>query len=308
MFFDVALLWQPENISISESRRRECALKLPSWSWVSWKGKIQIESWNSGCFNIPEFARSAMYEDNCYAFKQSYRTVSWTILHNLQQRVINCNFLEHSLDAFQEQTNSFKPPVELPEGWKYRPNREGSRQVLPGYFYNDQRFGKTEPFCYPIPEPSHDLLFMEPSVPYLYGRTLRGWFGLGCPFISLRGSIDLGILDKDQQCCGMVRFLEIQEIGKFNITEYSSEFISLSRTQSRPLPELPYSWEEAEGLGIPDLRKKVGERNWKGRDYRFYNVMLIERKEDIAFRKGLGWIVADVWERYAIETIDVKLG
>jgi hypothetical protein len=36
--------------------------------------------------------------------------------------------------------------------------------------------------------------------------------------------------------------------------------------------------------------------------------MLIERKEDIAFRKGLGWIVADVWERCAIETVDVKLG
>lgn len=99
MFFDVALLWQPE-FSISTNRRRECALKLPSWSWVSWKGKIHIESWNSGCFNIPEFARFAMYGDDCYGFKQWHRIVSWIILHNLQQRVINHNFVEHSLDAF----------------------------------------------------------------------------------------------------------------------------------------------------------------------------------------------------------------
>jgi hypothetical protein len=42
--------------------------------------------------------------------------------------------------------------------------------------------------------------------------------------------------------------------------------------------------------------------------YEFYNVLWIERKGEIAYRKALGRVWKDVWQRQPVEEIDVILG
>ena len=42
--------------------------------------------------------------------------------------------------------------------------------------------------------------------------------------------------------------------------------------------------------------------------FEFYNVLWIEWKEGIAYRKGLGRVIKEAWERQATEWIDLTLG
>jgi hypothetical protein len=64
------------------------------------------------------------------------------------------------------------------------------------------------------------------------------------------------------------------------------------------------SWQEdayLEEWSIPE-RSKKGER------YEFYNVLLIEWMRGIAYRRALGRVVKDVWEKEAQEMVDLVLG
>ena len=48
LFFDLALIWQPEGTCerrIPSKVSSKTEICLPSWSWVGWKGKIDIHSW-----------------------------------------------------------------------------------------------------------------------------------------------------------------------------------------------------------------------------------------------------------------------
>lgn len=42
--------------------------------------------------------------------------------------------------------------------------------------------------------------------------------------------------------------------------------------------------------------------------YRFYNVMCIEWKDDVAYHKAVGRLVDHVWDRIATEEIEVTIG
>lgn len=53
LFFDAALLWQPESLAYDStvSKHRPQATGLPSWSWVGWHGcdiRIDLDMWSSG--------------------------------------------------------------------------------------------------------------------------------------------------------------------------------------------------------------------------------------------------------------------
>jgi hypothetical protein len=42
--------------------------------------------------------------------------------------------------------------------------------------------------------------------------------------------------------------------------------------------------------------------------YEFYNVLWIEWKKGVAYRKGIGRVMKDIWECQALESIDLTLG
>jgi hypothetical protein len=42
--------------------------------------------------------------------------------------------------------------------------------------------------------------------------------------------------------------------------------------------------------------------------YRFYNIMLIGRRNGIAERRGLGRVEKSLWERMALEEVEITLG
>lgn len=52
------------------------------------------------------------------------------------------------------------------------------------------------------------------------------------------------------------------------------------------------------------LRSLCSDIGW----YEFYNVLWIEWKDNIAYRKGLGRVFKEVWESQDLEQVDVILG
>jgi hypothetical protein len=61
-----------------------------------------------------------------------------------------------------------------------------------------------------------------------------------------------------------------------------------------------------------DLLCSSAERN-EGADVgdticEFYNVLWIERKDGIAYRRACGWVLKHIWETYASGLVEVKLG
>jgi hypothetical protein len=42
--------------------------------------------------------------------------------------------------------------------------------------------------------------------------------------------------------------------------------------------------------------------------YEFYNVLWIEWKKGVAYLKGIGRVMKDIWECQALESIDLTLG
>lgn len=54
LFFDVALLWQPNTIGSRRTHSRktdtsQASKVLPSWSWAGWNCQVDPWSWQSGC-------------------------------------------------------------------------------------------------------------------------------------------------------------------------------------------------------------------------------------------------------------------
>ena len=52
----------------------------------------------------------------------------------------------------------------------------------------------------------------------------------------------------------------------------------------------------------------VVERPRGGEKYEFINVLWVDWKDGVAFRKGVGRVCREMWERQELETIDLVLG
>jgi hypothetical protein len=57
---------------------------------------------------------------------------------------------------------------------------------------------------------------------------------------------------------------------------------------------------------FPELSSQSGLRNV--RTYEFYNVMWIERKDDVSYRKAVGRVWEPAWDAKPSESVDIVLG
>ncbi|KAF2867034.1 hypothetical protein BDV95DRAFT_598542 [Massariosphaeria phaeospora] len=87
------------------------------------------------------------------------------------------------------------------------------------------------------------------------------------------------------------------------------ELIAISRMEvpwneetTFDMPESAYPHRDCENACY------VFSKICKGLKYSCYNVLWIEWEDGIAYRKALGRVFADEWDRFATETIDVRLG
>ena len=113
MVFDAALIWLPYH---PLQRRKPAFMSeeeavLPSWSWVSWRGNVQSESWGSGW----DYMKESTHQDGDEQWS-TISTVEWSHSSTLHSPKIPINVL---MDEWRERyfTNRDTCAEPLPDGW-----------------------------------------------------------------------------------------------------------------------------------------------------------------------------------------------
>ena len=199
----------------------------------------------------------------------------------------------------------------------------------PGY----QHESLEPPFFCPVPIRSGPLTLQDPQLRYLHFRTTRTYFHMrqtyqsrsyippSCEVVHLTDDLGfvVGILrlhsaevnTEDMQSCELVAISK----GSANLSNLGSttrldethdiscleQIAMLRRNPTRPsFPMTCISIVEDPKKLCQDLRDAIGI-------YEFYNVLWIEWKDGVAYRKALGRVFKDVWESKKQEVIDVVL-
>ena len=299
MFFDEALLWQPCNLLRRRIPRKSSNDRtvLPSWSWIGWIGEIESSQWADEW----DYLSLQLYK-GVVTWKLD-STVAWSYGESREQR--------QSIDPSSHRYRrcSTDDSIPLPPGW----SRKSANQHA---LFVHRRLPSIK-FGYPIPLPERDQQNAQHIPPrLLFGRTRRGYFkedrtpNSDSRILSLFGNrrpnnasgIQIFLEDDDGAWAGTI---QLQDDALFSsstntLLDDSSklELVSIS-AGTATCPEDPHT------LGVSRIDRDIMSNDYL---FAFYNVLWIEWKEGVAYRKGLGRVIKEAWERQATEWIDLTLG
>lgn len=307
MFFDAALIWQPHRRLARRQSSKSDQAVLPSWSWIGWHGTLHSESWRSGYSYIRRNPDEYVEEDPEIWQRCSWRTIStikW--LHSVSK-----NDSKLRIPVGKTQPPSLSGTTLLSEGWTQR-HCEVTNQE---YFVRES--DSTQEFWYPIAIKDRiSRKHMDTSVRsrFLHCRTRRGYlssewtdphpqqYGF-CPVVKL--------MDGSGVWAGALR-LNLDLYDDIPDEYYKAEDIHKEAANALVLLEFI---EISRGEVENQITERVSFDEWYWPEcprysglYKFYNVMCIEWKDGIAYRKAVGRVVDHVWERIATEEIDVTIG
>ncbi|ORY18829.1 heterokaryon incompatibility protein-domain-containing protein [Clohesyomyces aquaticus] len=294
-FLDVALLWQP--LSILKRRKMHSTCKkqaaLPSWSWLGWQGELDLNLWASGYDYMHKKAAST--RGNGPLRKTSIQIksiVQWYLLDGQSKttRIFNS---AHRYRYLKNDQNA-----DLPDEW--RRNKE-SLSTDENYrcTYSHPSYPNAT-FNYPIPTtttPLEDVSTIQTSL--LTCRATRAFFRIGERCWAPHKCLSVDIIDKHGAWAGSLRLNhrrfdivpELRSNARWELIAISEGVAENARSEAALLEE----WNHP-------------KRPRDGRLYEFYNVMWIEWKGKIAYRKALGRVLKSAWNTAAKERIDVILG
>jgi len=301
MFFDMALLWQPRLTCYQPAPRKSNGRNklFPSWSWAGWKSEVDDLMWEK-CFNhVYESGKSLL--DDCIEIAP---LMEWR-----KRTVENSQFepVDNSYSDFR--TCSSAPNKVLPGGWSFDEK---------GHFYVwNRQYDSEKRFRYPvrIAEQAN-----EPHLGrydnHLYFRAQRAWLRL-TSWPDSQSSLRANLEDVIGNWAGMVRFNSEDSVFPQEDFRNSQEFVAISLGCAKiltndqiPGPVHPPDSEFRKNFGGRVLEEsgQIQKLLAGSGTYEFYNVLLIERANGIAYRKGLGRVLKSVWEKQNLEEIDVVLG
>ena len=287
LFFDAALLWRP--YSFLERRTSSTGLALPSWSWCGWKGQIR-----SG---INGFGTEHMRTDPIGEGERGRHIITfpskfpWKKTAADKRKLIDVYNLWHIFrdDALPRKFDPAKP---LPPGWSVHQFEEGT-----AYYTHHAAPGYT--FYYPIPT-TYDWKNVPAEIwgPVLRVITIRVFLHIGNP-LCFPDSEEIEEEDGDQ-------------FGMFSLVDSHDEWVGVLHVNLEPTDDSRILGERCELImlssslarnnlsdemltsDLPELAADVGGKipEW----YEFINVMWIERKENIAYRKGIGRVLTKVFK------------
>ncbi|KAH8722791.1 heterokaryon incompatibility protein-domain-containing protein [Phaeosphaeriaceae sp. PMI808] len=284
MCFDAALLWQPWKGKMRRRRSVRCPESeaiLPSWSWVGWTGSaLNSESWRSAASYQYE---PLEYEQWAPCSWRTISTVSWSYSISLASEL-------KPIKITADQCIKDHENRPLPKGW-YKSDRSQ-------HFH--ERF-PDQPFQSPVPIRDPHIAHTPPiSARYLHGATKRAFLEAGETFTgssSLCAVIDL-LEPKSGTWAGVLRLNQTTEETVYSGYEQHIELIEISRgyvenkvAERRSFDEwMRGSWPRDKSI------------------YEFYNVLWVEWKEGIAYRRAHGRVEKSAWERIEKDAINVTLG
>jgi hypothetical protein len=335
LFFDAALLWQPGEDGPLKRRVSETTgdilRDLPSWSWVGWKGTFNWHLVNDSAVYVQQSSRSLgpniTLESIC----------EWFAVGGIARRKVQIgNTMSMYRDSHTEYSDGWSQHENSTENFFCNPPAARSR-LNGGYWDQDENSlapywthpkfqylgGSPVRFLYPIPIGIGTP--QELAGPYLLFKARRARLTISLPpqisRANLRGPTVFCSLRDDQG--GWAGILCLNDSAERQVGETPWGFTTYYRARPKQIP----SGTKCELIAIS--RAKVrNEDNWwtdtyfpptleewtfdeRPKDtefYEFYNVLWIERSNGIAYRKALGRVIRETWERMQSELIDVILG
>jgi Heterokaryon incompatibility protein (HET) len=272
MFFDVTLLWQPDK---PLHRRRgeqqeQYSTALPSWSWIGWEGDLDLSLWASG------------YD---YVLTRRTRNQSFPSTSVRTRSIVQWSSSGRLIQNPWPSTNW---------GWTQQ-----------GRVWQHSTDPHTD-FQYPVPilKPSDITYDSLSTSSLLIGSVRRGWFKFGPVIRSSMRCVSRELRGSNNQFSGCLRLnhgITCHEDHVANTcfeTGRTCEFIAISTGRARNADDETELLEEWHHPSRPR----------EGEFYEYYNVLWIEWEGKIAYRKALGRIWKDTWERDAGEEIKITLG
>ncbi|KAJ4125319.1 hypothetical protein NW768_008936 [Fusarium equiseti] len=308
--FDVALLWRSAG-SICQASALN-GKPVPSWSWMICLDlhiDVDLSPWASGFEYMArptsEQGRAVTHSPLHVAYQQEWNS-RWNrkrppegVLDGLVTESI-CTWyvkddsgdrsITNDLDKFKDCSTD--QAVELPPGWQ----REG------GLFYHP--VDPQRRFKYPIPlitdenltgaekEPSF-LIRTQTERAFFYSKPVTN----GQSIHRLEGDAVVDLYTSEGTWVGCLRAQTRSILWLLLCRKLKCELVAISRG---------YIDANAGGWSRLDEyeKLKVQERD----DYKFYNVLLIEWKDGVAYRQGIGRVNRAAWEAEFREAIELVLG
>jgi hypothetical protein len=302
LFFDIFLLWDVDKAGTT--RRRDCS-NIPSWSFLGWKGgDIDLFWWR--------FSMDYTFLDNadkgwgCDCEVGSI--VSWHVksLDSTIPRPVKNDF--HSY-RYQSMDN-------LEFGWTKHESEQS------GICFKNESVSNFS-FRYPIPLSNlTDAASQQETSQYLQFKSKRGWLYIGDviqPFSDKEkeaflkkedmedGNINFSLLDDEGCWVGAIRLPLLEATSLCD--EGSRERVELVEIATGKVANdaFPKSSNYYPGTWIIpewDCEKRPKQDKF----YRFYFVLCIEWLDGIAYRRGLGRVETDSWDKISLEEVDIILG
>ena len=311
MYFDAALNWGgwvgdlSRRSSSGLSLASKSLTRLPSWSWIGWKGRI-AGGWRSN----EDYIKNGRYTTPMYTVPITEWYTGDTPFEGTRRR-IKSKFLRER-DIYKDHLD--RP---LPRGWtrhthdlKDSPAKAERRDNKYEYpppercgscFYTHETAPGTE-FWYPIPIlDSGSEAILPPQTQYLFCDTHRAFLNASYKEGDEKHfSHSIWMRDQAGAWAGVL-LLHREEDFEFFSTDLPSgphvELVAISRgyisndeTQHAP------------------TEMTCEERPKSSLLYEFYNVLWIEWKDGIAYRRAHGRVLKDVWERQDLEPLSLILG
>jgi hypothetical protein len=292
LFFDLALLWQPDELLLRRSFDEHVTDHVfPSWSWSGWIGAVDcLAAWYP--FKAGLYRESEHYADWVPVVELSPSAEWYKISTRTSQPVAIRNDF-YNYEAFRNSATR-----DLPPGWHRHEHKDGvyftHETIRPGYKYS-----------YPVPS-----LIQEENIdadsfgPVLRCVAPRAFAIFGELKDDASGSV-VELFGPAKRSLGSLRIHNVRQ------TSVSSgevcELIAISKgtvkepklMQSELYSDSPLEW------AIKDWETDSAEPD--GHDV-FYNVIWIGWNRDIAYRKGLGKVGRSAWESLQPIVVGIKLG
>ena len=280
MFFDDALLWQGNTALVRRrhsGRPARGAIFPPSWSWVGWQGEIDIQEW-AHKWDFLGLQRGDAKDVK--PFWKLRRTVKWS--YGVEDGSKPVRSIDVSSHRYKHLLENREEP--LPSCWSVL--GRGVEAV-----YCHQKFPHVL-MKYPIPISSSLAPMWKPEDGcLLFGQTRSGVFSALKP-PSLGSWTEIGI---DGRLLG---YLLVDEYADIEMCDLNLVEVSAGSAWQTPVPGQPFNSVAMIGRTLDPERFQK---------YHFYNVLWVEWRDGIAFRKGIGHVEREAWEQ-STEWIDLVLG
>ena len=300
LFFDAALLWVPkENLTRCEGVKSGIVKNaFPSWSWAGWKGARRTQMHAFGLGHERSFAPFYYKPRMGDCIRDINPCVTWfKIDRDTGEKVRIPN------DYSRFRDDGLNGTIKLPLGWSSHCVEQDHEEGYQRYYYRYDKTPHSCTFWYPIPtlrgiQPASDRQWG----PILYCKTLRGYLEMGIPVPQL---------GKHDSMIYPIYSLHTSEGTWAGIiyVHHSPESAS-ERNQQCELVLISGGWavedDERQWPWFPEWDHAKRPRT--GNLYHFYHVLWIEWQDNIAYRKGLGRIVKNIWDDLPKDEIELHLG